>query len=114
MRWIMFFAISFCIAADLPVRHSSPTRRSSDLRAARRGGLVRVRGHGDQLRAARPARPQGDRPAGVDRLADALEDRKSTRLNSSHVESSYAVFCLKKKIMLLLATLLLLLLVSPC
>src|SRR5690349_22911277 len=28
---------------------------------------------------------------------DAL-DRKSTRLNSSHVEISYAVFCLKKKI----------------
>src|SRR5690349_23509925 len=26
-----------------------------------------------------------------------LEDRKSTRLNSSHVEISYAVFCLKKK-----------------
>src|SRR5438874_10630102 len=26
-----------------------------------------------------------------------LEDRKSTRLNSSHVETSYAVFCLKKK-----------------
>src|SRR5690349_22159830 len=26
------------------------------------------------------------------------EDRKSTRLNSSHVESSYAVFCLKKKL----------------
>src|SRR5690554_7217843 len=25
------------------------------------------------------------------------EDRKSTRLNSSHVRSSYAVFCLKKK-----------------
>src|SRR5690349_24089577 len=25
-------------------------------------------------------------------------DRKSTRLNSSHVEISYAVFCLKKKI----------------
>src|SRR5690349_22854721 len=25
------------------------------------------------------------------------QDRKSTRLNSSHVESSYAVFCLKKK-----------------
>src|SRR5690349_22585109 len=29
------------------------------------------------------------------RLAEA--DRKSTRLNSSHVEISYAVFCLKKK-----------------
>src|SRR5438874_3161440 len=27
----------------------------------------------------------------------AVEDRKSTRLNSSHVEISYAVFCLKKK-----------------
>src|SRR5690349_22604247 len=26
-----------------------------------------------------------------------FEDRKSTRLNSSHVEISYAVFCLKKK-----------------
>src|SRR5690349_22112771 len=29
--------------------------------------------------------------------ADYVEDRKSTRLNSSHVEISYAVFCLKKK-----------------
>src|SRR5690349_22835213 len=32
-----------------------------------------------------------------DRALRALEDRKSTRLNSSHVEISYAVFCLKKK-----------------
>src|SRR5690349_23509014 len=31
------------------------------------------------------------------RLAQAEQDRKSTRLNSSHVEISYAVFCLKKK-----------------
>src|SRR5438874_6751337 len=30
--------------------------------------------------------------------ARLLRDRKSTRLNSSHVEISYAVFCLKKKI----------------
>src|SRR5690349_23469755 len=28
---------------------------------------------------------------------EARRDRKSTRLNSSHVEISYAVFCLKKK-----------------
>src|SRR5688500_19262907 len=28
---------------------------------------------------------------------EAAEDRKSTRLNSSHLVSSYAVFCLKKK-----------------
>src|SRR5690625_3914846 len=33
---------------------------------------------------------------GVD-IAAAAEDRKSTRLNSSHVAISYAVFCLKKK-----------------
>src|SRR5947208_11303702 len=31
-------------------------------------------------------------------LASAIEDRKSTRLNSSHQIISYAVFCLKKKI----------------
>src|SRR3989442_11282288 len=30
-------------------------------------------------------------------LALLVEDRKSTRLNSSHVRISYAVFCLKKK-----------------
>src|SRR5690606_42033535 len=30
--------------------------------------------------------------------AGAVRDRKSTRLNSSHVKISYAVFCLKKKI----------------
>src|SRR5438067_9864369 len=29
--------------------------------------------------------------------ADLVRDRKSTRLNSSHVSISYAVFCLKKK-----------------
>src|SRR5438874_8085646 len=34
------------------------------------------------------------RPVRVDAR---VEDRKSTRLNSSHVEISYAVFCLKKK-----------------
>src|SRR5204862_3828507 len=33
----------------------------------------------------------------VDRRPRYLRDRKSTRLNSSHVEISYAVFCLKKK-----------------
>src|SRR5947208_12970129 len=33
----------------------------------------------------------------VAKLADAILDRKSTRLNSSHQIISYAVFCLKKK-----------------
>src|SRR5699024_11720151 len=34
----------------------------------------------------------------VDAYGTSPEDRKSTRLNSSHVSISYAVFCLKKKI----------------
>src|SRR5438874_3969567 len=41
-------------------------------------------------RIAVPVAAAGVRVIGV-------EDRKSTRLNSSHVEISYAVFCLKKK-----------------
>src|SRR5436305_3847356 len=32
-----------------------------------------------------------------EKLQERLADRKSTRLNSSHVRISYAVFCLKKK-----------------
>src|SRR5690242_21781859 len=32
-----------------------------------------------------------------DSLSDVVSDRKSTRLNSSHMSISYAVFCLKKK-----------------
>src|SRR5690242_21152735 len=37
---------------------------------------------------------RGHRPGDV---VASLEDRKSTRLNSSHMSISYAVFCLKKK-----------------
>src|SRR2546427_4264110 len=45
-----------------------------------------------------PARPvaQPARPAAA-RTAAETPDRKSTRLNSSHSQISYAVFCLKKK-----------------
>src|SRR5690606_40470240 len=59
------------------------------------------------LRRARPARDGGDRPHGASRgrrrrrsgrgALGPRRDRKSTRLNSSHVKISYAVFCLKKK-----------------
>src|SRR5688572_31878284 len=42
----------------------------------------------------RPHRRQHDRGA---REAGPHQDRKSTRLNSSHSQISYAVFCLKKK-----------------
>src|SRR5690606_40776461 len=34
--------------------------------------------------------------SGLVKWAEQAEDRKSTRLNSSHVKISYAVFCLKK------------------
>src|SRR5437899_5359343 len=41
---------------------------------------------------------QGSQPsADNDGVADPIGDRKSTRLNSSHLGISYAVFCLKKK-----------------
>src|SRR5690349_23351791 len=56
--------------------------------------------HPQQGRLARPARSEqsGEPAVGhVDRDVVEREDRKSTRLNSSHVEISYAVFCLKKK-----------------
>src|SRR5256885_4027632 len=39
--------------------------------------------------------PQGDVRSG--RIPPGKKDRKSTRLNSSHLVISYAVFCLKKK-----------------
>src|SRR2546427_3289682 len=46
--------------------------------------------HGDTAHAFRPASLCLDR-------ANSVIDRKSTRLNSSHSQISYAVFCLKKK-----------------
>src|ERR1022692_3751652 len=41
------------------------------------------------------------KPNGVTVPADSTPDRKSTRLNSSHLVISYAVFCLKKNTSLL-------------
>src|SRR6266496_5263349 len=48
---------------------------------------------------ATPTGPSRPRPSGRARPPSGPRprDRKSTRLNSSHVEISYAVFCLKKK-----------------
>src|SRR5205814_5287065 len=97
-----------------PHPHSFPTRRSSDLgrqreerrtytealRTAPRGGhaqgahvVLRLpsrkrRGHhGGRARRAQRLLPNGDELLG--------QDRKSTRLNSSHLGISYAVFCWK-------------------
>src|SRR5207245_11722753 len=92
---------------------SFPTRRSSDLdlRAKvdkARQGLKAVgaklgnesfvaRAPADVVARERECAAQLE--AEITRLESALEsqDRKSTRLNSSHGSISYAVFCLKKK-----------------
>src|SRR5256885_7211112 len=53
-------------------------------------------GHGDRLKSEGYARFPASHELSGD--ADFLQtDRKSTRLNSSHLVISYAVFCLKKK-----------------
>src|SRR2546430_7401973 len=56
------------------------------------------RSHADAV-LPRPRQDRGrDRPAlRADPAAADPADRKSTRLNSSHSQISYAVFCLKKK-----------------
>src|SRR5207302_10987777 len=89
-----------------PYPHSFPTRRSSDLlHAAAHGAPYPVFGLTSVLDAGVPL-PHGleQTVAGLDaaelRAAARSSDRKSTRLNSSHVKNSYAVFCLKKKIKL--------------
>src|SRR2546426_3052049 len=57
-------------------------------RAGDEHGNRGVEGPDDRLGDQRPVTPAGHRHR---------EDRKSTRLNSSHLVISYAVFCLKKK-----------------
>src|SRR5690606_41437421 len=104
---VVFSSASRCLPPRL--RPSSPPRRSSDLfwtrprgpcswaspRAPRTVPSYRRPCHRRECRAQRQGThhhaplvwlPEGRR-----------KDRKSTRLNSSHVKSSYAVFCLKKK-----------------
>src|SRR3712207_6987248 len=88
-----------------PPRSTLPTRRSSDLlawvfvewmkaNASRRIILQTKDGkvlHAEGMSAKSLAK-------GARRTSEALgTDRKSTRLNSSHANISYAVFCLKKK-----------------
>src|SRR2546430_5375441 len=55
----------------------------------------------DALPISRPRPSRGsrrnDRSSSARQLCAAARDRKSTRLNSSHSQISYAVFCLKKK-----------------
>src|SRR5690606_41660985 len=86
-----------------------PTRRSSDLAWARQAfrhcsaGTVRPGPRCLPCVRAMAAVADGSRSSGGTGLHGtglvplAAPDRKSTRLNSSHVKISYAVFCLKKK-----------------
>src|SRR5438270_3827253 len=87
-------------------RHSFPTRRSSDLYYTRGHHVaapetIRRAALGDSAAAAELLAAVGvweekgrlvEHVLGLDG-----EDRKSTRLNSSHSQISYAVFCLKKE-----------------
>src|SRR2546430_10198115 len=56
---------------------------------------VRSTGH-PEGREATPPRPSGP-GSRIPMVPPGIQDRKSTRLNSSHSQISYAVFCLKKK-----------------
>src|SRR5437667_9191159 len=72
--------------------HSFPTRRSSDLQhAPGADASVLAESHAAPQHGVRADR-HGLLPHGKN-----ARDRKSTRLNSSHITISYAVFCLKKK-----------------
>src|SRR5690606_41395362 len=83
--------------------HSFPTRRSSDLYFTENIALNLIflstspRPYGSSGPPSPGVTPaeRADFPAGSSE--SRRPDRKSTRLNSSHVISSYAVFCLKKK-----------------
>src|SRR5207249_11377731 len=90
----------FFFQHSLPPRllHSFPTRRSSDLHRRDRRCPV---GRAECTTPARVCDGAGSAerrlPRGAAEPAPSQTDRKSTRLNSSHVSISYAVFCLKKK-----------------
>src|SRR5207253_6092998 len=78
------------IAGPAPPRHVGCAHvRPERWRATRRKHLHQ------RNRLVAAATP--DRRSGVAAATNLFRDRKSTRLNSSHVAISYAVFCLKKK-----------------
>src|SRR3712207_8458434 len=71
-----------------PVPGGLPRRKCQGIETLPRGAEAALRA-GKVLRALSPDAPDGQAFSG--------EDRKSTRLNSSHANISYAVFCLKNK-----------------
>src|SRR5690606_39675374 len=80
--------------------NSFPTRRSSDLQPWQ--GNISVLTASAVPWVSIPSLPtscssSAGQPARCWRARVAARDRKSTRLNSSHVKISYAVLCVKKK-----------------
>src|SRR3712207_8679817 len=73
-----------------------PTRRSSDL--AIKEAEEALRQSKERFRTLTDAVPQIIWANDEKGKANLFKDRKSTRLNSSHANISYAVFCLKKTI----------------
>src|SRR3712207_8464423 len=69
----------------------------SDRAAAARSRLARADREPSRMARAGAERPDLGAPLRNDRGDGRARDRKSTRLNSSHANISYAVFCLKKK-----------------
>src|SRR5688500_19210477 len=90
----------FLTCVPHPNLRAIPTRRSSDLGHSstdRAPSLVRMAwsewpGQDGQSRSSSERNASGGAPA----PSHPTPDRKSTRLNSSHLVISYAVFCLKK------------------
>src|SRR5690606_8051057 len=90
-------AISPSVPVRPPTRCEAPTSAAVKLRFAllheRREALARI----FRAQQGRLERPFGLQQRALRHVERALQDRKSTRLNSSHVKSSYAVLCFKKK-----------------
>src|SRR5699024_12282653 len=101
---ILFLSFFNYVSDNHPYLPSFPTRRSSDL-DIRRGVGMSVFWYNTgvwpislETSACRMVLNQdGSIQVQVGETEIGQGDRKSTRLNSSHVSISYAVFCLKKK-----------------
>src|SRR5207249_9875446 len=92
---LLFFFYCYAPHRDL---HSFPTRRSSDLGNGLAASSVSRESNTCNQEDAAFTDGKTTKSVGKPTSSPAPEtDRKSTRLNSSHVSISYAVFCLKKK-----------------
>src|SRR3712207_6696761 len=84
-----------------PPRHTVPAKRRQEILAAVRSGAAHVadlaESFGVSEMTVRRDLQALAREGKLERVRGGAVDRKSTRLNSSHANISYAVFCLKKK-----------------